>query len=72
LQLFTALIALPPNCICNKYHDFERPMYSSQRFSFIKLNTISVMNNILSLLIQLHWVPSWSVAIQWWLLSSHY
>jgi hypothetical protein len=32
LQLFSELIASPPNAICIKCYDFERPMNSSSLF----------------------------------------
>jgi hypothetical protein len=38
LQLFTELIALPPNAICIKCYDFEWPMNSSRSPSFLWLH----------------------------------
>jgi hypothetical protein len=66
LQLFTELIAPTPNAICIKCYDFERPMNSSNHFV-----ALSQVPSLLCPLIQLHWALSWSVALQWLLLTCH-
>jgi hypothetical protein len=38
LQLFTELIALPPNAICIEVYDLEGPMNSSDHFDSLSLS----------------------------------